>query len=62
VLWRSTATQEVAPDLVVAGARTPAAMPLPRCFAIRALCHFIQVRRQYITPIHRLGTLMRHGI
>ena len=61
VLWRPTVTQEPASNVAASGSRTPAAMPLPRLLAIPFL-HHVQRRRQYITWIHPLGTLMRHDL
>lgn len=61
VLWHSSVTQQAAPNLAVARSRTPAAMPLRRLLATCGLRH-VQLRHQYSTRIHRLGTLMRHDL
>jgi hypothetical protein len=61
VLWHSTVTQEPASNLAASGPRAPTAMPLPRLLTTRFL-HHVQRRRQYITRIRPLGTLMRHDL
>ena len=52
-------TQETATNYVYHGPLTPVAMPRRGHLASHALRH-AELRRQYITRAHRLGTLMRH--
>ena len=54
-----TVTQETASNLACHSTSAPVAMPR-RYDLARCVLHHAQLRRQYITPAHPLGTLMRH--